>query len=307
LSIHVLTGHGAPAVADCDHHLPTRRPRAYPSDTTDAEWRLLAPLVPVGGTRPGVGGRPVSYPRRDVVDAIRYVARTGCQWDALPVDFPPAPLIKHYFTTWTRDGTLARIHDTLREQVRQVEGRTPDPTAGLVDSQTVRGAETVPRTSRGYDAGKRANGRKRHVVTDTCGWLLAVLVTGANVPDRDAGRLLMWIIRTVFPTIRLVWADSGYAGKLVDYARTMLGITVQIVSKLAGQTSFVVLPRRWCVERTFSWINRCRRTVRDYERLPAHHAAMVYWSMIIIMGRRLARHQATGSAIPQPAGTARAP
>ncbi len=288
-------------MAEPDLHLPTRRRRTYPSDTSDAEWQILAPLVPVGGTRPGIGGRPVTYPRRDIVDAIRYVARTGCQWDALPADFPPAALVKHYFTTWTRDGILTRIHHTLRAQVRQVEGRNREPSAALIDSQTLRGAETVPRTSRGYDAGKRANGRKRHIVTDTCGWLLAVLVTGANVQDRDAGRLLMWIIRAVFPTIRLVWADAGYAGKLVDYAATALGLTVQIVAKLAGQTTFVVLPRRWCVERTFSWINRCRRTVRDYERLPAHHAAMVYWAMIIIMGRRLARHQATAPVNPQPA------
>jgi putative transposase len=301
LSIHALAGHGAPAVADPDAHLPTKRPRTYPSDTTDTEWRLLAPLVPVGGTRPGVGGRPVSYPRRDVVDAIRYLARTGCQWDALPVDFPPPPLVKHYFTVWTRDGTLTRLHNTLREQVRQVEGRNATPSAALVDSQSVRAAETVGRPSRGFDAGKRTNGRKRHVVTDTCGWLLAVLVTGAHVQDRDAGYLLMWILRTVFPTIRLVWADGGYAGKLVDYAAHTLGITVQIVSKLAGQVGFVVLHRRWCVERTFSWINRCRRTVRDYERLPAHHAAMVYWAMITVMGRRLARHHAAGRVVPQPA------
>lgn len=300
MSIHVLTGQAAPAVPNLCEHLPTKRPRTYPSDTTDAEWQIIGPLVPVGGTRPGIGGRPVSYPRRDIVDAIRYVVRTGCQWDALPVDFPPTPLVKHYFTVWTRDGTLNQLHNTLREQVRQVEGRTPDPTGALIDSQTVRGDQTVPKASRGFDGGKRLNGRKRHIVTDTCGWLLAVLVTGANVQDRDAGHLLMWIIRTVFPTIRHVWADGGYAGKLVDYATTMLGITVQIVSKLAGQVGFVVLPRRWCVERTFSWINRCRRTVRDYERLPAHHAATVYWAMIIIMGRRLARHQAAGRTIPQP-------
>ncbi|GAA1025745.1 IS5 family transposase [Virgisporangium ochraceum] len=301
MSIHVLTGQGAPAVPGPGDHLPTRRPRTYPSDTSEAEWRILAPLVPAGGTRPGIGGRPVSYPRRDVVDAIRYVMRTGCQWDALPVDFPPHPLVKHYFTAWTRDGTLGRIHHSLREQIRQVEGRTADPSAALLDSQTLRGAETVPRSSRGYDAGKKVNGRKRHIVTDTTGLLLAVLVTGAGVQDRDAGHLLLWILRTVFPTIRLVWADSGYAGKLVDYATTMLGITVQIVSKLAGQTTFVPLPRRWCVERTFSWINRCRRTVRDYERLPEHHAATVYWAMIIIMGRRLTRHHATAPTLPQPA------
>ena len=141
----------------------------------------------------------MSYPRRDVVDAIRCLLRTGCQWDALPVDFPPAPLVKHYVTVWTRDGTLNRPHNTLREHLRQVEGRTPDPTGALIDSQTVRAAETVPRASRGYDSGKQ---------------------------DRNAGRLLIWILNPVFPTIRHVWADGGYAGKLVDHAATMLGITV---------------------------------------------------------------------------------
>jgi transposase len=149
--------------------------------------------------------------------------------------------------------------------------------------------------------GKRINGRKRHIVTDTTGLLLAVLVTGAHVQDRDAGHVLMWILRTIFPTVRLVWTDSGYAGRLVDWARSNLGITMQIVRKLTGQTTFVVLHRRWCVERTFSWINRCRRTVRDYERLPQHHAAMVQWSMVILMTRRLVRHHTTGRAVPRPA------
>jgi putative transposase len=133
MSIHILTGQGMPTTGDGGEHLPTQRPRTYPSDTTDAEWQILAPLVPVGGTRPGIGGRPVSYPRRDVVDAIRYVVRTGWQWDALPVDFPPAPLVKHYFATWTADGTLNRIHNTLRERVRHLDGCDPAPTAALID------------------------------------------------------------------------------------------------------------------------------------------------------------------------------
>jgi transposase len=300
LSIHVLAGQGAPAVPVCAEHLPTQRPRNYPSDTSDVEWEIMGPHVPAGGTHPTKGGRPVTYPRRDVVDAIRYVDRTGCQWDALPVDFPPHRLVRHYFTTWTRDGTLNRMHNALREQVRQAEGRTADPSAALMDSQSLRGDHTVGAASRGFDAGKKVNGRKRHIVTDTTGLLLAVLVTAAGVQDRDAGYTLMWIIRTVFPTIRLVWADGGYAGQLVDWAATRLGLTVQIVSKLAGQVGFVVLPRRWCVERTFSWINRCRRTVRDYERLPAHHAAMVQWAMIIVMTRRLARYHAAGRLTPQP-------
>jgi len=251
---------------------------------------VLAPHVPAGTGR----GRPIIYPRRDVVDAIRYLDRTGCQWDALPADFPHPKLVYHYFKTWAADGTLTRMHNHLREQVRhQCEDRDAAPTASLVDSQSVRGAETVGRASRGYDAGKRVNGRKRHIAVDTCGLLLAILVTGAGIQDRDGARPLLWALHACFPSIRLVWADSGYAGQLVGWATDQLKLTLQIVAKLAGQTTFVVLHRRWAVERTFSWINRCRRTVRDYERLPEHHAAMVQWSMIIIMTRRLARHQRT--------------
>jgi transposase len=294
VSFYLVAGQGAstdpPAAGG---HLPTRRPRRYPSDTDDDEWAIMAAYVPVGGTTIQ-GGHPVDYPRRDIVDAIRYVDRTGCQWRALPADFPPWPTVYHYFRSWNRDGTLTRIHDGLRAQLRQVLGRNADPSAAAADSQTVRAAETVARSSRGYDAGKKINGRKRHVVVDTCGLLLVVLVTGAQVQDRDAARLLLWSLRTCFPTIRLLWADGGYSGQLVTWAATVLGLTVDIVRKLAGQHTFVVLPRRWIVERTFSWINRCRRTVRDYERLPAHHAAMVQWSMTIIMTRRLAHHRRCG-------------
>jgi transposase len=281
------------AAVSSGQHLPTRRRRAYPSDTTDLEWQILAPLVPVGGPAPGRGGRPVHYPRRDVIDAIRYLDHNGCVWRALPIDFPPRSLVTHYFTTWTRDGTLDHIHAALREQVRVAEGRSPHPTAALIDAQSIRGAETVGQPSRGYDAGKNVNGRKRHIIVDTTGLLLAVLVTAANVQDRDGADPLLWAIRRCFPAITLIWADAGYQGKLVDRTAT-LGITLQIVHKLADQIGFVVLHRRWAVERTFAWINRCRRTVRDYERLPQHHAAMVQWSMIIIMTRRLARYQATG-------------
>ncbi len=186
------------------------------------------------------------------------------------------------------------MHNHLREQVRQqVEARAAQPTAALVDSQSLRAAETVARTSRGYDAGKKINGRKRHIAVDTCGLLLAILVTGAGVQDRDGARPLLWALHACFPGIRLLWADSGYAGKLVGWATEQLHLTVQIVAKLAGQTTFVVQHRRWAVERTFSWINRCRRTVRDYERRPEHHAAMVQWAMISLMTRRLARHRPT--------------
>jgi transposase len=294
MSFYLVAGAGAPSDPVPAHsHLPTRRPRRYPSDTTDVEWEIMARYVPAGGTT-GKGGRPVDYPRRDVVDAIRYLDRTSCQWRALPADFPPWPTVYHYFRTWNRDGTLTRMHDGLRAELRRAEGRNTDPSAAAADSQSVRAAETVAKTSRGYDAAKRCNGRKRHIVVDTTGLLLVVLVTAAGVQDRDAARLLLWTVRTCFPSIRKLWCDGGYSGQLVAWAHTVLGLSVEIVRKLADQIGFQVLPRRWVAERTFAWINRCRRTVRDYERLPAHHAAMVQWAMVIIMTRRLARYRTSG-------------
>jgi transposase len=297
MTLYLVAGAGAstdpptdsgtgPAVAY--GHLPSRRSRRYPSDTTDAEWALLAPLVPAGGPGPR-GGRPPTRSRRDIVDAIRYVAHNGGVWRALPGDFPPWKTVHDYHTRWAADGTVTRIHDALRDQVRAVDGRAAEPTAALVDSQSVRAAETVPAHGRGFDAAKKVNGRKRHIATDTTGLLLVVLVTAASVQDRDAGRLLLSALGLCFPTVSKVWADSGYAGQLVDWARTTWRIGVDIVRKLAGQTTFVVLHRRWVVERTLAWITRYRRTVRDYERQPAHHAAFVQWSMTIIMTRRLTR------------------
>lgn len=160
--------------------------------------------------------------------------------------------------------------------------------AGIVDAQTVKGADTVGRDSRGYYAGKKTNGRKRHIVVDTIGLLVVVLVTAASVQDRDGGRRVLEKARMKMPSIVLVWADGGYAGKLVEFARLLLRITVEIVVKPAGQHTFEVLPRRWVVERTLSWLVRCRRLGRDDERLPGHAEAMVKWAMIGLMARRLA-------------------
>jgi transposase len=288
MTLYLVAGASAATRAvESPAHLPTGRPRRYPSDTTDAEWAVLAPLVPAGG--PGRrGGRRPHHPRRDVVDAIRYVAHNGGVWRALPADFPPWQTVYDYHRRWSVDGTVNRIHNALREQVRAAEGRQPDPSAAIIDSQSVRAAETVARTQRGYDAGKNVNGRKRHIAVDTIGLLLAVAVTAASVQDRVAARALIYALRGCYQRIACVWADSAYTGTLLGFAAT-LGITVQIVAKLADQIGFHVLPRRWVVERTFAWISRCRRTVRDYEALPEHHAAFVQWSMIIIMSRRLAR------------------
>lgn len=265
------------------------RPRRYTSDTTDAQWQVIAAVMPWPAWLDGNGGRPEEYCRRLVVDAIFYVADNGCKWRNLPCDFPPWRTVHAIFTRWWQDSDVNAIHNDLRDEVRRAEGRDVDPTAAIIDSQSVRAAETVSRESRGYDAGKRVAGRKRHVIVDTIGLLLVVMVTSASVQDRDGPRPALLHLRDLFESIRLVWADGGYAGKLVDWAGEKLQLTLEIVKRSDDMQGFVVLPRRWVVERTLSWIFQRRRCVRDYERLPEHHEAMVKWSMIMLMARRLAR------------------
>jgi len=193
-----------------------------------------------------------------------------------------------YFAAWRDDGTLARLHDALRAQVRAAAGRDAEPTAAVIDSQSVRAADTVPKASRGWDNAKKVNGRKRHIAVDTTGLLLAVVITAASVQDRDAARPLLWNTHRACRGVRLVWADAGYhAGKLTTWAQA-LNMTLQIVAK-RDRHAFAVLPRRWVVERTFAWISKHRRTTRDYEHLPASHEAMILWAMIALMAHRLAQ------------------
>jgi len=258
--------------------------RSYPSDLTDAQWALIEAMVPaVRG-----GGRPAEHARRRIVEAILYVVRTGCSWRQLPHDFPPWPTVYWYFKQWRADGLVDRIHDALRDRVRDAAARDPMASAGVVDAQSVKGADTVGGASRGFDAGKKTNGRKRHIVVDTMGLLLAVIITTASVQDRDGARTVLERLRFTMPSVVLVWADGGYAGKLIEWAERLLRVTVEIVRKPAGLHTFQVLPRRWVVERTFAWIIKCRRLDHDYERLPEHSEAMIKWAMIGLMTRRLA-------------------
>ena len=274
----------------------TRIPR-YPSDMSDAEWAITEPTLPEPAWKQGRGGRPAERCRRDIIDAIRYLVKEGIQWRAMPCDFPPFQTVYDVLDQWEENGATGRMHDGLRRQCRIAAGRKPDPTAAIIDSQSVRAAETVGKATRGYDAGKKVGGRKRHIAVDTIGLLLTVLVTAAGVQDRDGAKPLLWNLRKAFCSITITWADSGYAGKLVTWAKTALKLKLDIV-KRTELHKFVVLPRRWVVERTFAWITRSRRTVRDYERRREHHETMVYWSMIIIMTRRLAK--LAHSQQPQP-------
>ena len=192
------------------------------------------------------------------------------------------------FARWVRAGVWQRIHDALRDRIRVRDGRDPLPSAASIDSQSVQGADTVGRASRGYDAGKKTNGRKRHIAVDSNGLLLAVVVTMAGIQDRDGAVRLLAALRARFSTVELVWADGGYAGRLVTWAKNVLALAVEIVKRTDDVKGFKVLPHRWVVERTFAWICKHRRCVRDYETRPDHHEAMVYIAMIATMSRRLA-------------------
>jgi transposase len=218
-------------------------------------------------------------------------SRRSCTWTGRGAAGGTRPQISWktvygYFAAWRDDGTLTRLHDALRAQVRTSAGRNAEPTAAVIDSQSVRAADTVPKASRGWGNAKKVDGRKRHIAVDTSGLLLAVVITAASVQDRDGARPLLWNLHRARTKIVLVWADAGYtASKLAAWA-TAMKLTIQVVAK-RDRHVFEVLPRRWVVERTFAWISKHRRTVRDYEYLPASHEAMITWAMITLMTRRL--------------------
>ncbi|MFD0509718.1 IS5 family transposase [Streptomyces aureus] len=199
-----------------------------------------------------------------------------------------------FFRRWRDHGLITEFHDRLRGRVREREGREAQPTAGIIDAQSVKAAASVPSVSRGWDGGKKVGGRKRHIVTDCLGLLLVVTVTAANIGDRDAAVGLLTRLRRLHRDICLVWADGGYTGGLVDWCRHKLALTLEVVKRTDDMAGFVVLPRRWVVERTFAWLMHSRRLARDYETLPASSEAMIRWSMVTRMGRRLARPRAAG-------------
>jgi transposase len=261
---------------------------------TDEQWAVLEPLLPVMACVAVPGGRPEKHDRRAMLSAVLYVLDTGCKWRSLPADFPPWKTVYGLFARWAAAGVLPLLASALRAAVRQADGREPEPSAGVVDAQSVHeSAEgVVPAATSGFDFYKRVNGRKRHLLVDTLGLLIEAVVTPANVQDRDAAALLLPQARAAGrDRLRLVWADKGYTGDAWrGRALRDLGITVEIVAPPAGRKGFQVLPRRRVVERTHAWITRRRRCARDYERLPEHHLAWIYLAAIYQMTHRLARN-----------------
>ncbi|WP_307781644.1 MULTISPECIES: IS5 family transposase [unclassified Streptomyces] len=271
------------------------RQRRYPSDMTDDEWALIEPLLPPPACDTARGGRPEKHPRREIVDAIRYVVDTGCKWRALPTDFPPWRTVWGFMARWAAAGVIGQIRDALAQRIRRDMGRGPRAVATIIDSQSVKAASTVGKDSRGYDAGKKINGRKRHLVVDTKGLPLMVMVTPADLHDSAAAKEVLFRLRLTHPEITLVWADSAYAGKLVTWAKRYLNLTIKTVSRPKNTSGWVLLPRRWVVERSLAWMMNARRHARDYERLIQHSETLITWAAITVMTRRLARRGATSS------------
>jgi transposase len=264
--------------------------RPYPTDLSDARWALIEPVLSAWRAQRAAAALPIAPPPehdlREIVNAILYINRAGCAWELLPHDFPPPKTVYDYYAKWEKDGTTATIHDLLRGKARERAGRAAEPTAAIIDAQVVKASSNVPEASQGYDAGKRAKGRKRHIATDTLGLLLALVITAASVQDTNGGKDLATELAAAHPSVAAGWVDGGYKAKFLEHAAAA-GISFEVVNKPGGQKGFAVLPRRWVVERTFGWLVLHRRLVRDFETLPERSATMIYWAMIDNMSRRL--------------------
>jgi len=264
----------------------TKSQQGYPTDLNDTEWAQIAPYLPAASTT----GAPRKHSWREIMNAIFYIVKNGCTWRALPHDFPCWKTVYHYFRLFRKNGLWEQLNSQIREAVREKEGRQPQASAMIADSQSAKSAEGGEK--RGFDGGKLISGRKRHLLVDTLGLVVLAKVTAANVQDVPAGKQLFCALAEkpgLLTRLQKIFADGSYRGELLDWVQTHLNAVLEIVLKLGDQKGFQVLPKRWIIERTFAWITRNRRLARDYERLAQSSEAFIYLAMIRLGLRRLAR------------------
>lgn len=255
--------------------------KSYPTDLSDKQWKLLETIIPP----PELFGRKRQVDLREIINALCYLARAGCQWRMLPERFPPWQTVYYYFRKWRESEFFVSLNHALRKLVRIQTGKKEDPSAAIIDAQSVKTDEQAE--SMGYDAGKKVKGRKRHILVDTLGLLLIAKVLTADVQDRDGAKVLFSAIKEQMPGLQLIWADGGYRGKLIKWVAVRCLWILEIVKRNDDLKVFQVLPKRWIVERTFSWLNRNRRLSKDYERKASSSEAWIYFSMSILMLKRL--------------------
>jgi putative transposase len=266
-----------------------KSPVRYPSDLSDEEWEIIQAIFEA--LEPYTTGRPRTTDLREILNAIFYLNKTGCPWRYLPKDFPPYKIVNYYYNKWTDNRMLERVNAVLRQHLREKKGRTPDPTGAIIDSQSVKGTPESFIES-GFDGGKLVKGRKRHIVVDTMGCLLVVLVHAANVFDGKAARQVITNLFLLLHTVKIIWADSAYSGaQLLDWVSSQFECALEVVKKKKGVQGFHVLPRRWVVERTFAWLGRSRRLSKDFERKPTSSEAQVYLASGRLLLRQICNNQ----------------